>query len=129
MAMHESGEQIHVAVWPTVNELHQMASRHYAFEGRCFVIAAGLLMHQKDFPSELSGSLPEPQGGENWIEHGGSAVIGPDANYVVEPVFDHAGLILADLDLRQIDREAMTLDVLGHYARPDIFRFEKKVIL
>src|SRR5712692_5664499 len=30
MAMHNSGEHIHVAVWPTVHELHQLASRHYA---------------------------------------------------------------------------------------------------
>src|SRR6201998_4970776 len=35
MAMHNSGERVHVAVWPTVHEVHQLASRHYAFEGRC----------------------------------------------------------------------------------------------
>jgi len=35
---------------------------------------------------------------------------------------------VSDLDLTQIDREMMTLDVSGHYARPDIFRFEKKEI-
>jgi hypothetical protein len=34
MAMHQAGEQIHVDVWPTVNEAAQNASRHYAFEGR-----------------------------------------------------------------------------------------------
>ena len=28
MALHNFGEQIHVAVWPTVHELHQLASRH-----------------------------------------------------------------------------------------------------
>jgi nitrilase len=123
MAMHESGEQIHVAVWPTVHDLHQLASRHYAFEGRCFVLAAGLVMRAEDLPNELS-SPPELNG--KWIERGGSAVIGPDAAYVVEPVFDREEMIVADLDLAQIDREAMTLDVSGHYARPDIFHFAKK---
>lgn len=123
MAMHESGEQIHVAVWPTVHDLHQLASRHYAFEGRCFVLAAGLVMRGKDLPSELSC----PSGlSEKWIERGGSAVVGPDAVYVVEPVFDREELIVADLDLTQIDREAMTLDVSGHYSRPDVFQFQKK---
>src|SRR5690606_240396 len=43
-ALHNSGEDVHVAVWPTVQERHQIASRHYAFEGRCFVLAAGSLM-------------------------------------------------------------------------------------
>ena len=50
MAMHNSGEHIHVAVWPTVHELHQLASRHYAFEGRCFVLAVGLIMPAEDLP-------------------------------------------------------------------------------
>jgi nitrilase len=126
MALHNSGEQIHVAAWPTVNDLHQLASRHYAFEGRCFVLAAGLLMRTEDLPTELSAAAPEPGNGEKWIERGGSSVIGPDAAYIVEPVFDREELIVADLDLTQIDRETMTLDVSGHYARPDLFRFEKK---
>lgn len=58
----------------------------------------------------------------------GSAIIGPNSKYVVEPVFDREELIFADLDLSQIDRETMTFDVSGHYARPDLFRFEKKDI-
>lgn len=126
MAMHDSGEQIHVAAWPTVNDLHQLASRHYAFEGRCFVIAAGLLMRTEDLPAELAAAMSEPSAGEKWIERGGSAVIGPDATYVTEPAFDREELIVTDLDLTQIDREAMTLDVSGHCSRPDVFRFEKR---
>jgi predicted amidohydrolase len=41
-ALHNAGEHIHVAVWPTVHEMHQIASRHYAFEARCFVLAVGI---------------------------------------------------------------------------------------
>src|SRR2546422_913733 len=52
--LHDSGEHIHIAVWPTVHEMHQIASRHYAFEGRCFVLAAGLLMKARDLPAQLS---------------------------------------------------------------------------
>src|SRR6266852_3414942 len=68
MAMHNSGEHIHVAVWPTVHDLHQLASRHYAFEGRCFVLAVGLLMPATDIPQEFGGHKCE----EKWIERGGS---------------------------------------------------------
>jgi nitrilase len=126
MAMHNSGEHIHVAVWPTVHELHQLASRHYAFEGRCFVLAVGLMMPAGDLPRELLGRVPPTSGEDQWVERGGSAIIGPDAQYVVQPVFNREELIVADLDFKEIDREAMTLDVSGHYARPDLFRFEKK---
>lgn len=126
MAMHNSGEHIHVAVWPTVHELHQLASRHYAFEARCFVMAVGLMMPAADVPRELLRGVTLSRGDEQWVEHGGSAIIGPDSQYVVQPVFDREELIMADLDLMKIDREVMTFDVSGHYARPDLFRFEKK---
>src|SRR5215813_3997021 len=43
-AMHEAGEEIHIACWPQVKEMNLVASRHYAFEGRCFVIATGAVM-------------------------------------------------------------------------------------
>jgi len=126
MALHESGEHIHVAVWPTVHDLHQLASRHYAFEGRCFVLAVGLLMKTDDLPTELCPQAATDNELGGWLERGGSAVIGPDSQYVVDPLFDQEKLIVADLDLAHIDQEKMTLDVSGHYARPDVFRFEKK---
>jgi nitrilase len=127
MAMHNSGEHIHVAVWPTVHDLHQLASRHYAFEGRCFVLAVGLMMPVEDLPVELVTGLRLQPGSGRWVENGGSAIIGPDSQYVLDPVFDREELLVADLDVTEIDRETMTLDVTGHYARPDLFRFEKKV--
>ncbi len=122
MAMHNSGEHIHVAVWPTAHDLHQLASRHYAFEGRCFVLAVGILMRQTDLPQEFATG----NGKNSWLERGGSAIIAPDARYVVEPVFEREELIVADLNLSEIDKESMTLDVTGHYARPDVFKFELK---
>jgi predicted amidohydrolase len=123
MAMHESGEQIHVAVWPTANEMAQLASRHYAFEGRCFVLAVGLMMPTSDLPSELPHEVKD-----TWVERGGSAIIAPDASYLVEPIYDREELIVADLDLTMIDRESMALDVTGHYSRPDIFTFSHRVL-
>jgi nitrilase len=129
MAMHNSGEHIHVAVWPTVDELHQLASRHYAFEGRCFVMAVGLMMPTTDVPQELLRGVALSLGDDQWVERGGSAIIGPDSHYVVQPVFNREELIVADLDFMRIDREVMTFDVSGHYARPDLFRFEKKKLV
>src|SRR5260370_37749326 len=102
MAMHNSGEHIHIAVWPTVHELHQLCSRHYAFEGRCFVLAVGLMMPTGDLPSELeAGRDAQNQPGE-WLERGGSAIISPGTRYIVEPVYDREELIIADLNLSEI---------------------------
>jgi predicted amidohydrolase len=86
------------------------------------------MMPVADLPRELTAAVTLPPAKGPWVERGGSAIIGPDSQYVIEPVFDREELILADLDLTQIDRETMTFDASGHYARPDLFRFEKKDI-
>ena len=121
-ALHDSGEDIHVAAWPMVHEMHQVASRQYAFEGRCFVIAAGALMRASALPATLErdGRATHP---DTWILRGGSAIIGPDGSYVTEPVYEREALIIADIDLARIREEQMTLDVSGHYSRPDAFDF------
>lgn len=119
--LHASGEQIHIALWPTVHEMHQIASRHYAIEGRCFVLAAGLIMRVRDLPSQFRVSRELAETPDAFLQHGGSAVIGPDGQYIVPPTFDEETIVVTELDLAAIDRETMTLDVSGHYHRPDIF--------
>jgi nitrilase len=122
-ALHDSGEDIHAALWPALSESHHIASRHYAFEGRCFVLAAGALMRASALPKELEPSPDRVSGPDDWVLRGGSAIIGPDGSYVVEPVHDNAMILTAELDLGAVRREKMTLDVSGHYARRDAFEF------
>ncbi len=123
-AMHDSGEDIHVALWPTAHEMLQVASRHYAFEGRCFVLAAGSLMRASALPPELEPYAAKVRSPSDWVLRGGSAIVGPDGRYVVEPCFDRAGLIVSDVDLGRVREERMTLDVSGHYSRPELLRLE-----
>ena len=42
------------------------------------------------------------------------------------PVLDEETILIADLDFSTITRESLTLDVTGHYARPDIFEVRVK---
>ncbi|MGB3465548.1 MAG: carbon-nitrogen hydrolase family protein [Cyclobacteriaceae bacterium] len=122
-AMHHSGEDIHVAVWPKVHEMHQVASRQYAFEGRCFVLAAGQILRKRDLPDILpTTGLPDDP--DYMVLNGGSAIIKPDGFYLTEPVFDQETIITAELDLSENIRESMTLDVTGHYQRNDVFQFD-----
>ena len=123
-ALHESGEAIHVAVWPTVHEMHQVACRHYAFEGRCFVLAAGTVMRASALPPELERHPAKAGSDDTWVMRGGSAIIAPNGSYVAGPVFEEPTLLVADIDLDDVRREQMTLDVSGHYARPDCLSFD-----
>ncbi len=123
-AMHDSGEDIHVALWPTAHEMLQVASRHYAFEGRCFVLAAGSLMRASALPPELEPHAGKVRSSDDWVLRGGSAIVGPDGRYIVEPCFDRPELIVSDIDLGRVREERMTLDVSGHYHRPELLRLE-----
>jgi nitrilase len=122
-ALHDSGEDIHVAAWPTVHERHQIASRHYAFEGRCFVLAVGSLMRASALPPELEPHPDRVHGADDWVLRGGSAVIGPDGSYITQPVWDEERVVVVELDLDRRREESMTLDVSGHYQRRDVFDF------
>ena len=126
-AMHHVPETVHVAAWPTVRDLYLLASCHYAFEGRCFVLAAGTIQHKADLLAglervggsaaalQLLQGLPEGQ-----LQHGRSAIIAPDGVVIAQA--DQAPAILtATLDLAEIGRGLTSLDTDGHYARPDVF--------
>jgi nitrilase len=55
---------------------------------------------------------------------GGSVIVSPLGEIIAGPLFGKAGALLAELDLEDITRAKLDFDVTGHYARPDIFRFE-----
>jgi nitrilase len=126
-AMHDSHEEIHIAAWPGVPEMYQVASRHYAFEGRCFVIAAGGILRVGDMPPELPPRPEQARDPEALLYRGGSAVIAPNGRYLAGPAYDAEALVMADCDLSEIIRESMTLDVSGHYSRPDVFQFKVRL--
>lgn len=123
--LHASGEQIHVAAWPETSEIHLIAARSYAFEGRCFVLSAGLFLAVEDIPEALREAFRIGVGpnapATGLLFDGGSSVIGPDGNWVVEPVRGTPGIVLARIDLSAVDRAHHDLDVVGHSARNDVF--------
>jgi predicted amidohydrolase len=121
-ALHESGEDIHVAAWPTAHDRNQVASRQYAFEGRCFVLVAASVMRASSLPGGLEPHPERVPSPDHWVMRGGSAIIGPDGTYVVEPLYDEPRVLLADLALERVHEESMSLDVSGHYSRPDCLR-------
>ncbi|HKP87520.1 MAG TPA: carbon-nitrogen hydrolase family protein [Blastocatellia bacterium] len=125
-ALHLSGEDIHVAAWPQVKEMNLVASRQYAFEGRCFVVAVGAIMKARELPPELEPIHSLKQNPDAFVLNGGSAIIAPDGELLAGPVFDEETILTADLDFARIAEESMALDVTGHYSRPDIFEFKLK---
>jgi len=122
-AMHDEAEDLHIALWPFVKDMHHLASRQYAIEGRCHVVSVGQIMELSELPIglEISDTI---QVEDNFLLKGGSAVYGPDGEFILEPVKAKRELILLELDLKSNIKERMNLSVSGHYQRPDIFDYK-----
>ncbi|MBN2204492.1 MAG: carbon-nitrogen hydrolase family protein [Thermoleophilia bacterium] len=125
-AMHAKAEQVHIASWPEVPEIHHLASRHYAFEGRCFVICVGSYLTIDHVPAGFPCREAILRGGDygeaGVICPGGSGIIAPDASWVAEPVEMREVIVYGEIDLARIGREQMALDSVGNYNRPDVFQ-------
>jgi nitrilase len=94
--------------------------RHIALEGRCFVLGCNQFALRSDYPADY----PAIQGDEPSavMSRGGSCVIDPMGRVLAGPDFDGPTILVADLDLDEIPRAKFDFDVVGHYARPDVFR-------
>jgi nitrilase len=111
---------VHVAIWPGSARLTRDITRFVALEGRCFVISASGVMQREDIGQQftLRDALPEHS---QYLPSGGSAIAGPDGQWLIEPRERERGLVIAELELDAVLRARHNLDVAGHYHRPDIF--------
>ncbi|MEV4053806.1 carbon-nitrogen hydrolase family protein [Amycolatopsis sp. NPDC049688] len=103
-AMYAKGVQIWCAPTADDRDVWQASMRHIADEGRCFVVSA--------CPYETGGDDPF---------RGGSVIVGPTGEVLAGPLRDGEGLITAEIDLDELVAARKSLDVSGHYARPDVF--------
>lgn len=123
MAMYGKGVEIYLAPTADARDRWQGTLQHIALEGRCFVLGCNQYVTRDMYPPdlELAGEL------EEWPEvlcRGGSAVYGPDGACLAGPLLDRPGILTAELDLSEVDRGKFDFDVVGHYARPDVFRLQ-----
>jgi nitrilase len=118
LAMYASGIQLYCA--PTVDDRETWLPtiRHIALEGRCFVLSACQFARRSDYPADYPVTADSP---EAVLIGGGSCIVDPMGRVLAGPARDGEAVLVADLDLAEIDRAVLDLDVVGHYARPDIF--------
>jgi nitrilase len=123
MAMYGQGVQIYVAPTADARPRWQSTLQHIAIEGRCYVLGCNQFVTRDMYPDdlELAHEL------EAWPETlcvGGSAIYGPMGDLLVGPLEGEAGILTAEIDPGEIARAKFDFDVTGHYARPDVFRFQ-----
>ena len=120
MAMYAQGAELYCA--PTVDDRDTWlpTMRTIAIEGRCFVLSACQYFTRGDAPTDyapIQGDDPATV-----LIRGGSCIIDPLGNILVEPDFSGEMIRIAEIDRHVIARGKYDLDVVGHYARPDVFK-------
>lgn len=127
-AMYAQNEQVHVAAWPSFSlyeggayalgaEVNTSASRIYAVEGQCFVLAPCATVSQ-DMVDEMCTTDTQ----KALLKTGGgyARIFGPDGQQLHESLStDAEGLIYADIDLALVSMAKAAADPAGHYSRPD----------
>jgi nitrilase len=96
--------------------------QHIAREGCCWVAGSGCAFKASDFPSDFPNRAtlyPDP---EEWVNSGDSVVIAPGGKIVAGPMRNAVGILYAETDTERVGTARRSLDVVGHYARPDIFQ-------
>ncbi len=120
MAMYAKGVELYLAPTADARDTWQATLRHIACEGRCFVLGCNQFVTKDMYPADLEG-VEDLAGWPDILCRGGSAIVSPLGDYLAGPLFDQEGILYASLDRMRIAEGKFDFDVVGHYARPDVF--------
>jgi nitrilase len=121
-ALYAQGIDIYIAPTYDSGDGWVGTMQHIAREGRCWVIGSGNVFKASDIPESFpeKGTLyPDP---EEWINPGDSVVVAPDGEIAAGPLRREQAILYSEVDLERVGLARRSLDVVGHYARPDIFK-------
>jgi len=119
-AMYAKGIEIYCAPTADARDSWIASMRHIAVEGRCFVLSCNQFNRRSDFPPDYRAT--SSQKADTIMCRGGSCIVDPFGNFLAGPNTEGEAILIAEIDRAQIVRGKFDLDVVGHYARPDIFQ-------
>ncbi len=124
MVLYQQGVEIYLAPTADSRDTWQATLSHIACESRSYVLGCNQFVTKDSYPDFLK---EEVKNQPSIMSSGGSVIISPLGKVLAGPLFDKEGILYADLDPREIIKAKMDFDVIGHYARPDVFDFKLKV--
>lgn len=123
-ALFAQGIEIYIAPTYDSGEKWIRSLQHIAREGGCWVLGSGNLLRVSDLPDDFPERERLYPDADEWINPGDSLVINPSGDIVAGPLRHESGLIMANIDLEQVSAAKRSLDIVGHYARPDVFTLQ-----
>src|SRR5438309_8703645 len=123
-ALYAQGPDLYVAPTWDAGSGWVSTMRHIALEGRCWVLGNGTAMRGRDVPDDFPQREAVFPDQDDWFNPGDSVIVGPDGSVRAGPLRNEHGILYADCDTAAAAQARRTLDVAGHYSRPDVFRLE-----
>jgi nitrilase len=123
-ALYAQGIDIYIAPTYDSGDDWLCSMQHIAREAGCWVINSGNLLHVTDIPDDLEGRATLYPDADEWVNSGDSAIIAPGGQLIAGPLHNEEGILYADIDIERVAMARRTLDVVGHYSRPDIFTLQ-----
>jgi nitrilase len=123
-AMYEQGVEIYLAPTWDNSDVWVPSMRHIAKEGRCYVVGVNFCMRGSDIPADLPGRDEIYGGDEDWLARGNTVIVDPYGEMLAGPLVEEAGIVYADIDRTAVQNARRQFDVVGHYARPDVFQLK-----
>ena len=121
-ALYGDGVQVYCAPTYDSGDVWIASMQHIAKEGGCWVLGAGSVLRGRDLPADFPERDRLYPDADEWINPGDSVVVAPGGRIVAGPMRRETGILYADIDLDAIGPARGGLDVVGHYARPDVFQ-------
>ncbi|KIY50558.1 carbon-nitrogen hydrolase [Fistulina hepatica ATCC 64428] len=121
---YSQGVSIYTAPTVDARPVWQNSMVHIALEGRCFVLSACQYAQEKDYPPDHAARDAGARNPENVVIGGGSVIVNPLGKVLAGPLLEGEGVLTAEVDLNDCIRGKFDLDVVGHYARADVFHLE-----
>jgi nitrilase len=121
MAMYAKGVEVYLAPTADARDSWQATLRHIALEGRCFVLGCNQFVTKDMYPSDLVG-IEDLELQPEVMCRGGSVIFSPLGEVIAGPLYDEEGILYAELEYDQVIKSRYDFDVVGHYARPDVFQ-------
>jgi len=126
--LYAQGVEIYVAPTYDNGEGWIGTLQHIAREGCCWVVGSGCALRASDFAAdfpERTALYPDPA---EWVNPGDSLVIAPGGKIVAGPLRKEVGILYAEIDIERVGIARRSLDIVGHYARPDVFQLQVNTI-
>lgn len=121
-SLYAQGEDLHVAIWPGNAHNTGEITRFIARESRSFVASVSGLMRKSDIGSGLPHAKLLVDAADDLMANGGSCVAAPNGDWLLEPQSGDESLYIVELDHERVLEERHSLDIAGHYSRPDVTR-------